>query len=271
MGASGLPPVSPDEAAILAPLSLDDEDIQAAEGDALVEMGLALGIARGYAMCRCATTPSRPPDSVDDLAGCASWEAGPFSTLVRESMLGPARADEDGLRCVKEALALDSTLEASMRCLARSIRDDGRAWLEQCSRASPEPTVPRLPAPCSSGEGLQMVLVTCDFAVYCSDGTRKSGKRCDASRECEDWSDELGCFEISGRDIVRCGDTLDRAEYFCQRTECGYMTEPPLCDEEHRDRFLCADGSDVGHEAVCDRKADCADATDERFCLTQAP
>ena len=91
--------------------------------------------------------------------------------------------------------------------------------------------------------------------------------RCDAGAECADGSDEQGCFEIVGHDMLQCNDEVRDAASFCEHTTCGYQSQPPLCDAARTDRFLCADGTDILSSVVCDRKADGTDGADEQRCL----
>ena len=106
-------------------------------------------------------------------------------------------------------------------------------------------------------------------AAYCDDGTRVGSivlqARCNGSRECPDWADERSCYDIVGYDMPRCGDELATPYGFCGLSSCGAEI-PPLCEPEQR-RLRCADGTELQPESLCDRKDDCADGADERYCF----
>jgi len=267
-----VPGATPEEGAILDPLFWDSARLQNATLQELVELGSKIGLARGYALCRCAITPEQPPESVAYAqASCARDEAGLLRnfTWYPSAERGP-RANEDLSRCLVEERAQAPWLESTIRCELERYQRDGRNWLELCAVPHAPNDSSAWPGPaaegCSNVEGLSRVLETCLFTGYCADGTRASSGRCSGSSDCPNAFEERGCFDFVGFDMLQCGDEITQPQGLCSST-CGYETTPPLCDEARRDRFLCADGTDVDIAVVCDRKNDCADGTDERYCL----
>jgi hypothetical protein len=173
-------------------------------------------------------------------------------------------------RCLDEESLQTPGLEEALRCELTRYQDDGRAWLDVCS-------VPHEPGDssvwpqgaidsCSTTEQLLQVIEKCASVGYCADGKRVSPGRCSGSPECADASDERGCFEFVGFDMAQCGDEITFPQWLCDST-CAKETKPPVCDEARPDRFLCADGTDVSRDVICNRKPDCADETDELYCL----
>ena len=83
-------------------------------------------------------------------------------------------------------------------------------------------------------------------------------------------SDELGCFDVTGRDWLWCEGRLMSPGLVCSAPNfgegCGLEMIPPICDPAVPDRYLCNDGGQVSAEVVCDRVFDCADGSDERYC-----
>src|SRR5688500_12920437 len=79
------------EAELLAPLWVDEATLLAASGPELVELVQSIGLARGYALCRCTAPPAVPPEDIEALMRCAEFETG--TSIVA----GEARA-----RCINE-------------------------------------------------------------------------------------------------------------------------------------------------------------------------
>ena len=260
------------EEAILDALFLEATELDGASLEQLVELGGRIGLARGYAMCRCTFNPDQPPDSVEQLlSSCATDEAGTLRgfTWFPSAERGP-RTNQDLARCLGEESLVTPGLEQALRCVLRQHQRDGQAWLDLCSipHAFDDSSAwPHIASnDCPNAEALSLILETCGQVTYCADGKRVSPPRCTGTKECEDGSDERGCFDFVGYDMLQCGDEIMAPQRVCD-SSCGQETKPAFCSEALPDRFLCADGSDVDKYVVCDRKADCADGTDELYCL----
>jgi hypothetical protein len=261
-----------EEEAILDPLFLEPAEIAQADLAGLIALGARIGLARGYAMCRCLQSESRPPDDVAGvLSSCAADEAG----MLRDFSWYPSaergpRPNEDMVRCLSDEALQRPELEDALRCELGSYQKDGQAWLDLCSIPHGPNEVGAWPGPpqdtCQNAQELSGVLEECRLTSYCADGTRVGG-RCGGWQECPDESDERGCFDFVGRDMLRCGGEIIRPAVLCNPEGCGFELRPSPCDEARRDRFLCTDGSDVSGDVVCDRKDDCADGTDEVYCV----
>lgn len=258
-----VPGETEEEGLILEPL-FDDSTVDGLHGDALVDFAGRVGLARGYALCRCALSAKSPPESPSELIRtCARDESGQLG----RTLLG------DGARCLSEALAADPALEATVRCEIRREVSYGRAWLDACwqALATGMPEAPPIPdavrEACPRDEDLQNLLLSCQLAHYCPDGTRSDGARCDATIDCVDGSDEHACFEFSGRDMLQCGDEILDPRDVCLSFACQDSGLGPWCDETRPQLFRCDDGTEVTLDAICDRIDDCADQTDERYCL----
>jgi hypothetical protein len=249
-----LPGASEREREIVAPLGTDDATIDATTGGDLLELGLAIGAARGYAMCRCAWSPDMPPMDVEEvLRGCGGEESG-----LRELV------PKDSARCFEEGMASLPAAEAYLRCRIKWSRDDAAKWVDLCSN----PEVQPVPAEfCEASPETQRLLDDCQFAVYCADGVRVEGRRCDFGIDCADQSDELGCFETSGRDWFWCDPELEHPSVVCHSNTCGLEKTPPVCDPDRPNVYLCDDRSEVSVESVCNRASDCPDGSDERYCF----
>jgi len=262
-----LPPANEREEEILAPLDLNDPEIASASGEALVEMARTVGLARGYAMCRCAVTPMQVPEDVDQLVNqCAREEAGTFRDL-NALPYEPGAARPNCAGELSAQFSREPMLEEVLRCTIRRYRDDGQYWLSLCSGGAvllPPPAW----MPCPGSEVLEQTLLFCTSRVTCDDGTSVGDTLlCDGTATCPDQSDEYRCFGVNGQDMVLCGEEFVRANIFCQVSRCGYLTNPPVCDESRPDRFICNDGTDIAQQALCDRQVDCPDETDERHCF----
>jgi hypothetical protein len=261
-GASELVPgETAEESALLQPLFEDDSTIESASGDALIELAKQVGLARGYALCRCAISPDQAPESSTDLIACAREESGQLGRTL----------NQDTARCLSEALAADPALEPALRCDLRWAMSDGREWLRVCWEPRPDGTVGSKPVAdnpnCPRTEELSTVVLTCGFVIYCTDGTRVEGSRCNGTFECNDGLDEHACFEVRGRDMIQCGDHVEDPSIVCRSGACADSEFARWCDPLRPDRLLCGDGTDVSGDVVCDRVDDCAERTDERYCL----
>jgi hypothetical protein len=251
-GRGSVPGETPEETDILRPLGTSDAALDAAAGQALVEIMQEIGLARGYAMCRCFYSPSEAPDTLDDLAKCARAEIG-FGTIARP----------DGARCIAERAQELPEFSTYLRCEARRLRENGLDWTTVCEAPG---SVPPLPGICERPEGASEVIVECDSTVYCADEAVVVGFRCDSVAHCEDLSDERSCYDLTGQDQLTCDGEISSPLGFCH-SECGAMATPPLCDPERPGSFVCADGSALTTDVVCDRVEDCANGADEAHCL----
>jgi hypothetical protein len=249
-----LPGASDREREILAPLATDDATLDATSGGDLIELALAVGAARGYTMCRCVQSPTMPPADIEQmLRSCAAEESG-----IREL----SRPDE--ARCIEEGMATLPAAEEYLRCRIKQIRDDVPNWVNRCS----DPDAPWIPPEsCTASPETTMLLQQCQFVVYCGDGTRVSGSRCDRDLNCSDQSDELGCFETTGYDWFWCDPDLVGPWEVCGDGACGLEKTPPVCDPDRPNVYLCNDGGEVSVESICNRESDCPDGSDERYCF----
>jgi hypothetical protein len=252
---TSVPGESERETELLAPLFTDDETIAQASGEELVELANAIGMARGYAMCRCAFSPNGPPDDIDEmLRNCAAEESGV-----------PSVSSEDRARCITEHLGEVEGLEEHLRCYARRARPLGALELTVCETGM-RPEWPPLEE-CTPSPAIDSLIIECASSYYCADGSRVIGGRCNAIADCPDLSDEMSCLEDSGHDLLICGNEIWHPQGFCLHSMCGLTSEPPMCDTMRPDRFLCEDDSDVDVNVVCDRVNDCPDGHDEAHCL----
>ncbi len=247
-----IPNPSEREKEVLAPLGTDDATIDAASGTDLTALARPVGTARGYAICRCALSPTMPPGDELLVEQCAAEETG-IRFLTRP----------DQARCIEEGMAGVPGFEEYLRCLTKWARDDGLAWELVCTNPDHVP----VSNTCERSVEASSLIDGCAFVTYCADGTRVSGSRCDQAIQCVDQSDELGCFEVWGKDWFWCDGELMTPSDVCRFGTCGLEKMPPVCDPMRPDRYLCNDGGEVGVETVCDRAFDCADGSDERYCV----
>jgi hypothetical protein len=250
-GPPEIPGATDEEREILAPLGTDDAALQATSGAELIALIQEIAFARGYAMCRCTWTPEMPPADPDETLGCAREE-------------GRFLASPDQARCVGEGSANVPSLDAELRCQGTWLRDDGIAWVNTCFGT------PWMPAPdtCTTSPEYRMLLDECQFVTYCANDERVGGSRCDQKMQCQDQSDELGCFEVLGRDWFWCDPELLHPMDVCSfDLACGLAKEPPVCDPMRPGIYLCDDGGEVTTALVCNRAVDCEDGSDERYCV----
>ncbi|HYQ02813.1 MAG TPA: LDL receptor domain-containing protein [Polyangiaceae bacterium] len=236
----------PDE--ILAALDTDDATINRLAGRELLELGLKVGYAEGYAQCTCLPLPSWHLDA-KGLDGCARAESG-FEKLF----------DPTGLRCILEESRRVPDLEEAVRCRIRQLRARGRAY-QQCPDGPGGPNRPAELVPsCGSDEAI-MVLNgnTCFGAILCADGTFQFTGRCDYHLDCADGHDERGCHDVV------CGDKLVDWGQICDPEVCP-VTSTPFCPPDDPRSFLCDDGTQVPVSAVCNDVDDCATGRDEQYC-----
>ncbi len=148
-GGAAVPGETEEERVILEPLFEDptSDSLSAAE---LIEVSRRVGLARGYALCRCALSPESPPESVAGQS-CAKDESG---------QLGRIAAQAAGRRCLAEALAAEPALALALRCEVEEQRNYGLAWLAVCWQggAADPAGMPRHPewppAPCPRADEL---------------------------------------------------------------------------------------------------------------------
>jgi hypothetical protein len=254
-GPPDIPGATDREREILAPLGADDATLEATSGDELIELARAIGLARGYAMCRCAQTPDMPPENLEEMLGCAEAEAYVWSVI---------RPNQS--RCVEEGRSQIPGFDAALRCHVAAARDDGNSWLSTCfTPGTPAPLPPRT---CTEPPELTTLIDECQSVTYCANDERVNGARCDQVVQCPDQSDELGCFDALGHDWFWCDPELVDPRNLCEaRIGCGLEKEPPVCDPMRIDSYLCNDGGVVSTDRVCDRTADCDDGSDERYCF----
>jgi len=247
-----IPNPSDREKELLAPLGTDDATIDAATGPDLTALAEPIGLARGYAMCRCTFTPNMPGDGfVED---CASAETGLYFLST-----------PDRKRCIEEEMTREPGVTEYVRCVLKWTRDDGRLWQEQCM----ETAMGHMGAPwtCAPPPDVAALVEGCLFVTYCADGTRGTGQRCDQVFDCTDQSDELGCFDVTGRDWFWCDGELVSPPDVCRYGTCGIDKEPPVCAAGQTEAYLCNSGGTVPVDEVCDRAFDCEDGSDERYCV----
>lgn len=250
-----VPGASEREQEILAPLATDDATLDAVSGTDLTELASDIGMARGYAMCRCFRSPMSPPDDVESLLEeCAREESG-----TRYLAFPNQR------RCVEEGLSDVAGLQDYIRCEAKLFRNDGVSWTKQCV----EPDVEYVPPAggCTQQPEVATFLEECSFIHYCPDGTRVMGARCNQRFECSDQSDELGCYVERGHDWFWCDGELMDAYEACSSFGCGPAKQPSVCVPDHPELYLCNDGAEISIYSVCDRVLDCTDGSDERYCV----
>jgi hypothetical protein len=266
-----LPNATEEEQRALAPLYIDSAEIYGADVPRLIEIGATIGIARGYALCRCAQPGL---ELADDLMPCAVGESGQLAFTRSPPQSPGQRLDADLARCLHEESVLRPWLADVLRCQLRQYQEDGRAWLELCSQPGfdgDSATYPMTPFECPGVdetmlEEFSSAVHSCREVAYCDDGTRVLGRRCSGAGECPDWSDEGSCFDIVGQDTMQCGDELTRPWELCLFSSCGDDATPSLCDDTGR-RLQCPDGTELSEASVCDRRDDCADGADEHYCF----
>ena len=234
----------------LAPLDIDDASIDDSAGQELIELTMSIGYARGAAVCTCLTGS---PLSDSGLDGCARAE----STL--QGLFDPAFRG-----CVLEQSRAIPGFDERVRCRARSLRAEGRAY-RQCPEGADggahNPSGIISPA-CEQNDAADRMLAgyTCSEAILCADGTLHQAGRCDQQLDCPDGSDERGCGDVS------CGDQLIYKYQVCDPEACSFAFDPPLCADGDSSEILCGDGSKVSISVLCNDVKDCADGRDERYC-----
>jgi hypothetical protein len=260
-----LPGGKAEEEAIIAPLYADlgapTDDL-----DELMDLAIQVGLARGYAQCRCFRSPMAAPAQVTELlAICGKDEAGGVEALLYFPPRGTKPvANLDVRRCLLEA-APTSAWPESLRCVIERTQQDGRAWVDWCPADHDELPMTVPSGACELTDAWVAALSECQSITYCGDGARVSGRRCDRTPNCEDSSDERGCFDLIGRDNVECGGRLV-SEYRPCLDECFAALEPPVCDPARNEDFICADGKGLSREQLCDHAKDCTDGRDEQYC-----
>jgi hypothetical protein len=128
---TGLPPGNARERELLDPLSTDDATIDAASGRELIELAQSIGLARGYAMCRCFFSPNEVPEDLEELVQ---------SCAVDESGTGARVDSEEEIACVLEGSPELPGFDEYLRCDVKNLRENGRAWLTHCEDPEFPPT-----------------------------------------------------------------------------------------------------------------------------------
>lgn len=210
-----VPLSDPREQQLLVPLTWSDEVIDSAEGEELVKVAFEAARARGYTVCRCVAKEFTPPSAqeaytwYEDCAEAEGWSA--VNTA-------------DSRRCVADGLAVTEGLDEYLRCQARWYRAQGQAYLEACDgeviRGSSSLS-------CTQSVEIETWLQGCLDALYCSDGVRLPGTRCDGFADCADAEDELDCGGIGCDD----GSVATTGLYCDGRSDCddGSDEQAPLC------------------------------------------
>ncbi len=205
---------------------------------------------------------------------CALAESAAYFYFNRRPAPGhEPEPNQDFARCLLEKIAIQPELAEELRCSVRWYQADGLSWLELCSLPAYDddvPEIPERPAQCPSDgprEELGATMNECAFVTYCDDGMLVPGVRCDYRRDCADGSDEQGCFELIGHDILRCGEEPSDIWSYCDLPACFEQPDGLRCDPEQRDSRFCPDGTKIDPELVCDRSEQCADGADERYCM----
>lgn len=249
--------VIPDEheAEVLTPLWVDAGLLSATSGPQLVDLVQAIGFARGYALCRCSSSPSEAPEDVEALRGCAEAEAGILSLVT----------GDDRKRCVSEEMDKVPGLEDYLRCVADLSQQSGLEWLELCTDIQTN-VAPVEPPTCEPPTNYYWLTTVCGQPYYCADGTRVSGSRCSGMAQCPDNSDELSCFDETGHDQLMCNGAIEFAQNFCF-SKCAASAESVTCLPDRTDVIVCRDGTELESGVLCDRKDDCAEGEDEKLCL----
>ncbi|HEY3495856.1 MAG TPA: LDL receptor domain-containing protein, partial [Polyangiaceae bacterium] len=244
---------------VMDALAIDDPTIDAASGEALLELARRIGFARGYLLCSCSWPGSPLPP--EDLDACAIEEAGPGRLL----------ADPMKARCIAELSRAVPGFDEYLRCWLKNLREQARSYLtaDSClpmaTFGSPSTYVCPLPDPQVSDllNGL-----ACERAFECEDGRFFPSARCDLRPDCDDWEDERNCAEFGGSNVLLCDNELLFATSVCSgASRCGLAADPPFCTTELTSRFLCGDGTDISVTTVCDNTENCASGRDEELCL----
>ena len=242
------------EAELLGPLWIDEATLLAASGPELVELAQSIGLARGYALCRCTMSPAEPPADIEALMRCAEFESLGI-------VAGPDRA-----RCINEAMSQVPGLETYLRCAAGKSQVDAFHWLESCDDIEANVEEPAPSPTCQTPPEYSWLVEECAAPHFCPDGTRVKSGRCNGAAECSDRSDEVSCFDDTGQDQVICGDTLEIPLFFCT-SDCGVSGEVVTCFTDDVWVFACNDGTRLDTAVLCDRHSDCAEGEDESACF----
>lgn len=258
-GASPVIPIADErEREFLGPLWTDASTLQAASGDALLELARDIALARGYANCRCSLSSNAPPDNMETLyEDCAVAEASPY-----------ALGELDDFRCMGELREEVPDFDEQLRCVAANAIENGSSWLLECTDIGVRPPQLEWPSDCPDPTGSFGELQNkCLEAYYCPGGTLGFGSRCDGEQTCSDLSDEFQCFDDVGQDDVLCSDGTVRAATNVCNSACELPLGPNLCLAGSWYYFGCLDGTYILWSNVCDRKSDCPGGEDEAICF----
>lgn len=162
--AQRLPGQTEREAELLAALAIDDATLHRASGTELIDLVQAIGLARGYLLCRCHWFPEgAPPDEDFErlLEGCVPDES---IRIV---------ADAAKARCVAEQLPVLPGLEDYLRCLGSGTRDGALGAPQSCldGEHGPAPEA----GSCELPPGGEETILGCALAHECPDGSLVEG------------------------------------------------------------------------------------------------